>query len=360
MQSDRVKIGRRAFLAGGVGLLGTPVLAALAGRTARAQDIRFFRIGTASTSGTYFPIGGILANAISHPPGSRPCEEGGSCGVPGLIAVAQSTNGSVDNVLRLAAGSLDSGFVQADIAYWAYKGKKLFGERGPMTNLRAIANLYPEAMHLVVRADSGILRVTDLEGKRISLDREGSGTRVDAKLILDAYGLSPDDFEAVAEPAGQAADLVRAGELDGFFFVAGTPAKAIENLARDTAIRLIPLSGPEIERLREAYPFFAPHNILAGTYHNVAHTQTVAVGAQWLVDAREDADTVYQIARALWHPSTGRLLRSGHPKGAAIRLETALDGLGVPLHPGARRYYIELGLLSPEQEAATPGNAAGD
>jgi len=320
---------------------------------ARAQEtteapLSFFRIGTASTAGTYYPIGGILANAISNPPGSRACETGGSCGVPGLIAVVQSTDGSVANVQQIGRGQLDSGFVQADVAFWAYKGMGLFEDDGRIENLRAIANLYPEAIQLVVRRDADIHSFEDLEGKRISLDREGSGTRVDARLILDAYGLSPDDLEVSDLPAGQAADAMRAGELDAFFFVAGTPAKAIANLADEVSIDLLAIDGPEAERLREQYPFFARYDVPAATYQNVAQTQTLSVGAQWLVDAAIPEERVYEITAALWNESTRRLLDTGHPKGSQIRLDSALEGLGVPLHPGARKFYVEQGLVEAE------------
>ena len=347
---QRVDRGRRRFLgglAGGAGALLLPARSWAQGTGSRS--LRFFRIGTASTAGTYYPIGGIIANAISNPPGSRSCDTGGSCGVPGLIAVVQSTEGSVANVHAIHEGGLDSGFAQADVAFWAYKGQGLFADRGPMESLRAIANLYPEALHLVVRRDAGVLDVADLAGKRISLDREGSGTRVDAELILRAYGLSPDALaQASSLPAGQAADAVRRGELDGFFFVAGTPANAVATLASEVGVTLLPIEGEPAERLRKAYPFFAAHGIPAGTYQNVPQTQTLAVGAQWLVGAQADDDTIYQITQALWHPSTRRLLDSGHPKGSRIRLETALDGLGVPLHAGARKYYLERDLIPTE------------
>jgi TRAP transporter TAXI family solute receptor len=362
---DRQAWTRRTFL---TTVAGAAMLWPLRGAFSQEDaPLRFLRIGTASTAGTYFPIGGILANAISHPPGSRPCARGGSCGVPNLIAVVQSTNGSVDNVRRLAGGALDSGLVQSDVAYWAYYGKGLFEDQGPVENLRAIANLYPEAVHLVVREDTRVRSVPELAGKRISLDRKGSGTRVDAELILKAFGMSKDDIQEVDVPAGQAADMMREGELDGFFFVAGTPANAISNLAEDVAIDLLPLFGPEVVALREAYPFFATHSISPGTYQNVAYTHTLSVGAQWIIDAGIDEDTVYQITRALWHPNTRRLLDNGHPKGKLIRLETALDGLGVPLHPGARRWYIEAGEIEPDEqpgpskvEPADSGAAAPD
>lgn len=321
------------------------VLAATIAASAVAQGTQFFRIGTGSTGGTYFPIGAILASAISNPPGSRECERGGSCGVPGLIAVAQSTNGSVENVRALGAGLFESALSQADVAFWAYHGRHTFAESGPIKNLRAIANLYPEMVHIVVRRDAGILTVGDLKGKRVSLDREGSGTLVDALVILEAYGLKPEDLTVEHLEVGPAADRLREGTLDAFFFVAGVPAAAVNDLASSTSIGLVPITGPEADRLRQTYPFFTANYIPAGSYPGVYSTPTMSVGAQWLVAAAIPEDTVYGVTRALWHPSTGALLEAGHPQGKHIRRETALDGIGIPLHPGAARYYREVGML---------------
>lgn len=308
------------------------------------ETLSFLRIGTGSVGGTYFPIGGIIANAVSKPPGSRECVVGGSCGVPGLIAVAQSTAGSVDNVRGIASNTLDSGFVQADVAFLAYNGKIDLGESGKTNRLRSIASLFPEAVHLVVRRNSGIRSVKDLKGKRISLDREGSGTQVDALAIIDAFGLSPEDLQVESLPADDAADQLMAGNLDGFFMVAGAPAVVIESLAFQSLVDLVPITGPEIDALQESHPFFTPARIQAGIYFNVPRTETIAVNAQWLVSADLAPETVYGITRALWHPNTRKLLESGHPKGREILIENALDGLVVPLHPGARRYYSERGL----------------
>ncbi len=310
-----------------------------------AEQINFFRIGTGSTGGTYFPVGGIIANAISNPPGSRACDRGGSCGVPGLIAVAQSTEGSVANVNQLAAGLLDSGFSQADVSFWAYRGEGIFKERGGVPGLRAIANLFPESVHLVVRRNSGIRSVRNLKGLRISIDVEGSGTRVDALLILKAYGIDVEDFDAVSATSGIAADMLRAGELDGFFIVAGTPVNAVKFLAADSLVTLVPITGKEAETLRQTYPFFAEETVPAGTYFNVPATRTLSVGAQWLVTDAVDPELVYQITRALWHKNTAKMLSRGHPKGSLITIDTAISGLGVPLHDGARRYYREVGLI---------------
>ena len=345
----RTHTSRRSLLASGLACLGLGAAGlgttGLAWRPARAAGLSFFRIGTGSTGGTYYPVGGVIAGAISNPPGSRPCERGGSCGVPGLIAVAQSTSGSVENAAAISGGKLESGFCQADVAYWASTGTGVYADTGALANLSAIANLYPEALHLVVRRGSGIQRPGDLRGQRVSLDLEGSGSRVDALLVLEAYGLGPEDLQVVDEPPQEAADMLRAGELDAFFMVVGTPARAIRDLADDSLITLVPLDGPEAEALSERYPFFSPEAIPSGTYFNVPYTPTLSVGAQWLVGADLPEDDIYHITRALWHDNTRHLLDNGHPKGRLIRVETALDGLGVPLHPGAERYYREQGLI---------------
>ena len=165
---------------------------------ASAQDINFFTIGTGGTAYTYYPVGGVIANAISKPPGSRECGKGGSCGVDGLIASAVSSRGSVDNVNAIISGLRNSGFAQSDVAYWAYTGTGTMEGSKPATGLRTIAALFEEHIHLVALADSGINSVADLAGKRVSLDEPGSGTYVDANLILESNGLSASDLTAEA------------------------------------------------------------------------------------------------------------------------------------------------------------------
>ena len=263
--------------------------------------------------------------------------------MPGLIAVAQSTEGSVANVESISDGRLESGFSQADIAYWAYNGEHIFDNREALRDLRMIANLFPESVHVVARQNAGIDSVTDLKGKRVSIDVEGSGTRVDALLVLDAYGVTENDIDAVSVPSGLAADMLRADELDAFIFVAGTPANAVAQLAADSLIKLLPLDGQQADDLIARYPFFSKGSIASATYFNVGETPTVTVGAQWLVSASVPDDEVYEITRALWHPNTRRLLDKGHPKGRLIQLDAALEGQSVPLHPGAERFYQEVG-----------------
>jgi TRAP transporter TAXI family solute receptor len=331
---------RRALLAGAALL---PLAAPLASRA--QQDITFFRILTGGTVGTYFPIGGLIANAISNPPGSRPCTEGGSCGVPGLVATSVASNGSVANVAAIAAGSAQSGFVQSDIAFWAYGGTGIYSGRPKVDGLRAIANLYPESIQLVVRKGSGIRSVPDLRGRKISLDEPGSGTLVDARLILQAFGLSEKDLQAQYFPAQRVADSLRDGMIDGFFSVSGWPQSSVADLAATVGIELVPITGPEVDKLVGQFSFFSTEEIPDNAYRGVAGVPTVSVHAIWVTSSKQSDDLIYKVTAALWNPATRKLLDSGHAKGREIKLETATTGLGIPLHAGAERFYKEQGLI---------------
>jgi len=310
------------------------------------EDIRFFRIGTGGIAGTYYPIAGMISYAISNPPGSRPCESGGSCGPAGLVVIAQSANGSVANVKGIQQGHLESGFVQSDIAHWAYTGTGTFTGDQPRRDLRAIANLYPESLHVVARKGSGIRKIQDLIGKRVSIEEPGSGTLIDAELILSEYGISKQDIELEYLKPAVAIERVRRHQLDAFFVVAGYPSRAITDLSSDTEIMLLPIDGEEADRLVARYQFFSRDDIPAATYQGIGRTETISVGAQWLVASSVDEEMVYQITRSLWHDNSRRLLDSGHSKGKHILLQTALDGITVPLHPGAKRFYVEAGMVS--------------
>jgi TRAP transporter TAXI family solute receptor len=328
-------------LTAGAILLG----AAVAVTGVAAQQMQFFRIGTGGTAGTYFPIGGLLANAISNPPGSRACADGGSCGVEGLVATAVASNGSVGNINAIQGGSLESGFTQSDVAYWAYTGTGVYEGKGKVENLRIIANLFPETIHLVARKGSGIASVADLKGKRVSLDEPGSGTLVDAKLILAAYGISEKDIKPEYLKPNQAGERMKDGGMDAFFFVGGYPAGAIAELASSGGIELVPIVGPEAEKLLGQYKFFAKDTVPAETYKGVSQVQTISVNAQWVTSATQPDELIYGITKALWNANTRKQLDSGHAKGKTIQTANALVGLGVPLHAGAERFYKEAGLL---------------
>ena len=324
--------------------LGAAMAFGLVG-TASAQELNFFTIGTGGTAYTYYPVGGVIANAISKPPGSRECGEGGSCGVDGLIASAVSSRGSVDNLNAIISGLRSSGFAQSDVAYWAFTGTGTMEGSEPATDLRTIAALFEEHIHLVALADSGINSVADLAGKRVSLDEPGSGTYVDANLILEANGLTSDDLTAEALKGGAASEALRNGKIDAFFVVTGYPTGSLVELASAADIKLVPISGAGADALTEKYGFFAISDIPEGTYEGVAKTTTVAVGAQWFTSASQDEELIYNITKALWNDESRKLLDVGHAKGKTITAETALNGVGVPLHAGAERFYREAGLL---------------
>jgi hypothetical protein len=296
------------------------------------QAQQFFRIGTGGTAGTYYPVGGMIANAVSQP--------------GKIIVTAQAANGSLANVTGIAGGAIESGFSQSDVASWAYTGTGAFEGKPKVADLRMIANLYPESIHLVVKKGSGIKTVADLKGKRVALDEPGSGTLINARMVLAAYGVKETDIKPEYIKPNQAGDKLKDGALDAFFFVGGAPAGAIAELASSGAgIELVALGGPQADSLRAGSPYFAVDTIAANTYKDVAAVQTLAVGAQWVTSAKADTETVYQITKALFNDATQKTLAAGHAKGKFITKENAVKAVGIPFHPGAEKYYKEAGLL---------------
>jgi uncharacterized protein len=309
----------------------TAVIAAtaLAGAT---QAQQFFRIGTGGTAGTYYPVGGMIANAVSQP--------------GKIVVTAQASNGSLANVNAIAGGAMESGFSQSDVATWAFNGTGPYTGKLKVAELRMIANLYPESIHLVVKKGSGIKTVADLKGKRVALDEPGSGTLINARMVLAAYGVQETDIKPEYIKPNQAGDKLKDGSLDAFFFVGGSPAGAIAELASSGAgIELIGLGGPQADGLRQANPYFAVDTIPANTYKDVAAVQTLAVGAQWVTSAKADNETVYQITKSLFSEATQKALGAGHAKGKLITKDNAVKGVGIPYHPGAEKFYKEAGLI---------------
>jgi TRAP transporter TAXI family solute receptor len=335
------------------------MVAGIAAGPALAQgasgDVQFFRIGTGPTTGVYFPVGAMIASVVSNPPGSRPCERGGSCGVPNLIAVAQATQDSTARLRDVSERRIESGLVQSDVAYIAYHGSGPFAKQ-PLRNLRVIARLYPEYLHVVVRPEAGIRAFTDLKGKRVGLDVDGSGTRLMTQAILPQLGIRSTDLSVRAVPVSQAVDQLRSGRLDAFAFTSGIPAEPILRLVDDVPIALLPVRPQIADKIIKTRPGLGPGMIPAGTYKGVGETATVATNALWVVPAETDPALAYALVRALWNANNRRLLDAGHPAGRAMSLGSALTGLTVPLHPGAEQFYREAGLEIPA--SAEPPHAA--
>jgi len=312
-------------LAAGIALAAIGVTAAI------AQAPAFFRIGTGGTAGTYYPVGGLIANAISNP--------------PALVSTAVASNGSVANVNAIAGGNMESGFSQADVAYWAFTGTGSFEGKPKIEDLRTITNLYPESVHIVVK--KGVAKsVADLKGKRVSLDEPGSGTLINAKAILAAYGITEKDIKPEYVKPNQGADKIKDGSIDAFFITGGYPLAAISELATATGgVEILPITGPEADALRKSAPFFAVDEIPAGTYKDIGAVKTLAVGAQWVTSSKISNEVVYAVTKALWSDKTRALLDAGHAKGKLITRNNALNGLAAPLHPGAEKFYKEAGLI---------------
>jgi uncharacterized protein len=329
------------------GKLGIFLAAAIAGLTlagglAQAQDMKFWRIGTGGAGGTYYPIGGLIANAISNPPGSRPCDKGGSCGVPGLVAIAVSTNASVANVNAIDAGQLDAGLAGAQSVTQGYNGEgKFVGNK--RSNIRVIANLYPEDMHLVVPKGVKLSSLKDLNGKRVGVAAAGSGTQVSVRMILKLYGIKAKEQElGLAQSTQRLAD----GQLDAFFYAGGTPFAALIQLGSTRGFELYKFSAAERKAINEIIPYYVDSMIPAGTYENITYdVPTLAVNGQLITSVDQPSDLIYQITKALWNKNTRKLLDKGHAKGKAIRMETALKGVLIPVHPGAEKFYKEVGLM---------------
>jgi len=330
-----MKFSKKLILAAAAGLM-------VAASAATSQEMRFWRIGTGGAGGTYFPIGGLIANAISSPPGSRSCDEGGTCGVPGLVAIAVSTNASVANVNAIHAGQLDAGLAGAQSVVQGYKGEGKFAGDAK-TNIRVIANLYPEDMHLVLAKGTSLNSLKDLAGMRVGVASAGSGTQVSVRMILEHYKIDAKEFEL---GLGQSTQRLADGQLDAFFYAGGTPFAALIQLGSTKGFELYKFSDDERVAINKIIPYYVESMIPAGVYENVLEdTPTVAVNGQLITSVEQPDDLIYEITKALWSKKTRGLLDKGHSKGKAIRLETALTGVLIPLHPGAAKYYKEVGMI---------------
>jgi TRAP transporter TAXI family solute receptor len=276
---SRLSIVPRVVLAAGLCMLG---ICGIAFAQDRQDTTKVIRIGAGPTGATDFPFGGLIANAISNPPGSRECDRGGSCGVPGLIAVAQTTANAADNLRAIARGDLDLALSQADVTSWAYRGAGAFANEEPMEKLRVIARLYPENVHLVVRAESPIKTIADLKGKKVAMGAESSATAATAKLILSVFGVKWDSVQMKYLDFAVTSDALSKNTVDAAFLVSGAPVLALEDLAGRLPIRLVPIAGPAADKLAQVFPFYSRGVIPSGTYGAAQPpVETIDVAAPW-------------------------------------------------------------------------------
>ena len=305
----------------------------LAAGFAQAQERIFFGIATGGTGGTYYPLGGMLAQVLSN---------NATVGGKRLAATAETGNASVANAKLLGRGEIESAFVAADILDAAYRGVNQFKD-GALTNLRALGALYPETVQLVVRADSGVTKFADLKGKSISSGSPGSGQWQLLGDLLEVHGMKREDVKEDFSSFAQSVDKIKDGNLVASLITAGVPTASVVDLANATAIRIVPLAGPEIEALKKRQPYYASVTLEADTYKGQREpVETLAVMAIWATHAAVPEEIAYAVTKAAYENT--ETLAKVHVQGKNIRLETALRSVSIPLHPGAERYFREKGL----------------
>lgn len=314
------------------------------------------RIAAGPVGGTDFPFGGLIGNAISNPPGSRECERGGSCGVPGLIAVAQTTIDGAENLRAVSRGDLEFALSQADALAWTYAGNGPFQGQEPLRNVRMVARLYPSNIHIVVKKGSPIKSVADLKGRKVAMGGEASATAATAKLILSAYGVRWDSLQMRYYDFAAVTGALEKGEVDAFFMVSGAPVLALEDLASRTPIALVPIDGPVAEKLPKIFPYYSLGVIPARTYGDHPAVPTVDVASVLVGRDTLSPDIAFGIVRAIWHDRNRPLFQKGHPRGQFMERALAARDMGVPIQRGADKYYVENGLMEPRPETpASPG-----
>jgi len=296
-----------------------------------AAERQFVAIATGGTGGTYYPLGGALAQMLSN-------------NVEGLIVTAQSGNASVANCNLISRGQIETGFSQANTTYWCYTATGILEGKEPIKNLRGIASLYPETIHIVATKASGINTIEDLKGKKVGVGAPNSGTAADAEIILNAHGITFDDIQADFLSFNEVAQRLIDGQIDAGFTTAGFPTSSIINIATKRDIVLIPISAEKIKELCDAIPYYGATVIPGGLYKSVDEdVPALATPALWVCDAKLSPTLVYKMTKALWEHRD--VLEKVHSQGKNITLETAIDGIGIPLHPGAELYYKEVGLV---------------
>ena len=297
-----------------------------------AAKRRYVSIAAGWVTGAYFP----MAGAISRIAWKHLKDEG-------IKVTAESSGASVANAKLIGAGDTDFAILQNDIASYAHYGKKGMFEK-PIKNLLGVCTLFPEHVQLISRTDSNIKSVADLKGKKVAIGPVGSGTTENAKQILEGWGLSVDDLAKAEQlTASQASDYIKDGRLDAAFFTVAVGAAVIQDTALLVDSKIVPIDGPNVDKLIKKYPFYAKQIVPGGTYkRNDKDVPTVSVMA--MLSARADLEDfiVYAIINAMY----GDLpqLRKAHSKFKNISAETGLVGMSIPLHPGAAKFFKEKGI----------------
>lgn len=300
--------------------------------TAPQETSGVTRLAIASgwVTGVYYPISGAMSRIAYE-------------NMPNISLTSESSGASVANARLIGTGDADLAILQNDIAYYARNGMLMFDNA--VENMRGMFVLYPEHVHIVATADSGIKSPADLKGKRVAVGPLGSGTEANAVQIAEIYGLTFDDFGRVERlTAGEAADYLKDDRVDAAFFTVGVGASAIADLAVMKDIVIVEVDDSKAAELISKYPYYAQAYVDADIYSGVPRSQTVAVLA--MVVARSDlsTDLMYDFTKGIFENLN--TIHGAHDRGKLITLETALAGMPIELHPGAEKYFKEVGLIN--------------
>ena len=280
-------------------------------------------LASGDVDGEYYAIGQVIEFRASG---------------PGFQIRNHATAGSVENLRLVNEGKVDFGLAQNELAAMAYRADSLFQTSTPMSELRSLGSLFPEPMQIIVAKSSAIQSVEDLRGKMIGIGLPGSGSRVNALMVLDAHGLFESDFTKVLEvDLGGSVAALRSGQLDAFFVTVAAPAREIQNLAATFPIRLLSLSSAAIERLREVSPYFVPMRLPAHTYSSQEEpVDTLSVTAMLVTLEQTPFDQVDQLLDTVF---TALPTSNQRVSTALVSKENAQKGLSIPLHPAAEAFY---------------------
>mgnify|MGYP006391261667 CR=1 FL=1 len=288
-------------------------------------------LATGGTSGTYYPFGGAIANIWNTK-------------IENMNVTAQATGASAENLRLISNGDAEYAIVQNDVMDYANNGSDMF-EGKKIENLASVGTLYPEVVQIAASKNSGIKTVADLRGKRVSVGDAGSGVEFNAKQILEGYGITMKDIQKNNLSFKESAEGIQNGTLDACFITAGVPNSALQELAFTAGLVLIPVDGTQADSICSKYSFYTKTTIPAGTYKGTdTDTPALAIKATLAVSAKLDENTVYDMTKALFDNLDE--LSSAHAKGKEVSAKNAVEGISVPLHPGAAKYFKEIGVLA--------------
>jgi len=280
-------------------------------------------IATGDKGGTYYPLGTALADILNK-------------NIQGCKAKTYATPGSVKNAMLVHNGAADVAFIQGDIAYYAFHGIEMF-DGIKMNDLRCLACLYPEYVQAVVTKKSGIKKILDLQGKRISVGTLGGGTEINARQILEIYGLSFENVELVHYDFDTSAKALLNGEIDCFFVTAGFPTPALENVALKNDLRVLPIDADKAEKLIKKYSFYSK-GILGSSRYSEKDLPGISVECMMIVNKKMELNDGFYILETMYNCPT--ILRRVSTAANVIARERGIDGMSITGHDGAAKYFI--------------------